>query len=172
MGAGSADLANWAREVLALRQTAPGLFELTATKRGQELGWRDSDGNPTKTRLIAHARDGSMVWRDATPEALEDMGATQYSAAALCRLVPEGGIDKAELVRLTVETFAVSDRTAKTYVADMSRVRRHTVGGTSVKAALVTETKRPRREVYPDQPANRPVVWLNLTDEGRRLCNR
>jgi hypothetical protein len=154
-GAGSADLANWAREVLTLRQTAPGLYVLTATKRWRKLGWRDADGKPTGTRLVAHARDGSQVWRDAAGDVLAELGATPYTAAALCALVPEAGIDKAELARAVVEAFRLSERTAKSYVTDACRIRRHTVNGETFKCALFTARERPRREVYPDQPATR-----------------
>jgi hypothetical protein len=171
-GAGSADLANWAREILTLRQTAPGLFELTATKRWRKLGWTDSEGKPTGTRLVAHDTTGHMVWRDATASILADLGSRPYSAAALLELVPAEGMDKAVLGQLVRETFAVSERTAKNYLADCCRVRRHIVNGEPLRCALLSETHRPRREVYPDRPGNRSVVWLRVTEEGGRLCKR
>lgn len=171
-GSGSADLANWAREVMTLRQVAPGLYELAATKRWRKLGWKDADGKPSSTRLIAHARDGLQVWRDATGETLAALGATRYTAAGLCALVPEAGIDKAELRDALVDKFTVSERTAANYLSDSCRVRRHNVNGQNMRCALLAETQRPRRDVYPDQPANRPVVWVTLTEEGKRLCKR
>ena len=49
-GAGSADLANWARAVLVVRSTqSTGLFELIAAKRGKRLEWVDDQGQPTTT---------------------------------------------------------------------------------------------------------------------------
>lgn len=171
-GAGSADLSNWAREVIVLRETVPGLFEMVLTKRWRKVGWTDADGKPTQTRLIAHGRNGNQVWRDATPDVLADLGARPYSVRAFCELVPAGGIDKAELVRATSEAFRVSDRTAKNYVTDGCRKRRHNAGGQSVNCALFETKDRPRKEVYPTEPANRPVVWLTLTPEGRQICER
>ncbi len=66
-GAGGAELANWVRAQLSLSPSEhlPGVFTLTAGKRGGRLGWRDSEGNPTNKRYIAHT-DGLIYWRDAT----------------------------------------------------------------------------------------------------------
>lgn len=168
LGAGSADLANWAREVLTLRQTAPGLYELTATKRWRKLGWTDSDGKPTGTRLVAHGTNGRMVWRDATADVLEELGSKPYTAAALQALVPTEGMDKAELVRSVEESFTVSNRTARQYVADACRIRKHVMDGNTVRCALLKQVERPRREVYPGSPGNRAVVWVNKTQEGEQ----
>lgn len=159
-GAGSADLANWAREVITLRETSPGLFEMHLAKRWRKVGWTDSENRPTATRLIAHDRTGSQVWHDATPDVLAEMGATPYSDAALVGLVPEAGIDRAELVRKVADTFGLTERTAAKYVGDARRERRRNVNGTAQRYALLAETTRPRRDVYPDKPEGRAVVWL------------
>jgi DnaB-like helicase N terminal domain/AAA domain len=159
-GAGSADMANWAREVITLKETSPGLFEMSLAKRWRKIGWTDSENRPTATRLIAHDRNGGQVWRDATPAVLEEMGATQYSDAALLTLVPALGIDRAELIRRTADAFAVTERTAVKFVNDARRERRRNVNGRQERCAILKETERPRREVYPDKPAGRPVVWL------------
>jgi hypothetical protein len=159
-GAGSADLANWAREVVTLRETGQGLFELTATKRWRKLGWTDSEGRPTATRQIMQDRSGGQVWRDATPQLLEELGAKSYSDTALLALVPDEGIDRSELLRRAAETFSVTERTAAKFVGDARRECRRTLNGKSDRCKLLHETRRPRREVYPESPAGRPVVWL------------
>ena len=68
LGGGSAEWANWARAVLALRSLGSHeVFELRAGKRGGRLGWKESDGE-TKAygKLIAHAKEpGAICWREA-----------------------------------------------------------------------------------------------------------
>jgi hypothetical protein len=160
-GAGSADLSNWSRETIVLRETAPGLYDMTCTKRWRKLGWTDLDAKPTGTRRIAYGAGGEQYWRDATPDVLAELGAWPYTDAALLELVPAAGIDKAELSRLVVQTFTIAERTARRYVTDATRIKHRRVNGESQKIALLKETTRPRREVYPDAPQGRPVVWLN-----------
>jgi hypothetical protein len=67
IGAGGAELSNWARAILSLMpvEDSPGLFRLVAGKRGRRLGWVGPDGLPTCQRLIAHT-EGLIYWRDAT----------------------------------------------------------------------------------------------------------
>jgi AAA domain len=171
-GAGSADLANWAREIITLRETSPGLFELAATKRWRKLGWQDTEGRPTAIRQIAQDRTGGQVWRDATPELLEELGVTPYSVAALLALVPEAGIDRAELIRRGAETFSVTERTAAKYIDGGRREHHRMVNGQTKRCKLFHEMERPRRDVYPDKPSGKPVVWLTKStadetaDEG------
>lgn len=71
LGAGSAEWANWARAVLAIRSLpdATGLFELHAAKRGRRLRWAGADGQPTLRKFIAHGRGGGIYWRE--PDASE-----------------------------------------------------------------------------------------------------
>ena len=69
IGAGGAEIVNWARAMLALMpcENDSGLFRLTAAKRGQRLGWKDAADEPTNVRFIAHSKN-RIFWRDATPE--------------------------------------------------------------------------------------------------------
>jgi hypothetical protein len=69
IGAGGAEIVNWARAMLALMpcENDSRLFRLTAAKRGQRLGWKDAGGEPTNVRFIAHS-ENRIFWRDATPE--------------------------------------------------------------------------------------------------------
>ena len=78
IGAGGAELVNWARAMLALMpvENMPGVFRLIAGKRGQRLGWVDATGAKTNMRLIAH-HDRLIYWREGTEaeaEALQSTG--------------------------------------------------------------------------------------------------
>ena len=78
IGAGGAEIVNWARAVLALMpcENESGLFRLTAAKRGQRLDWKDAADERTNVRFIAHSKS-RIFWRAATPE---EAGAAQASA--------------------------------------------------------------------------------------------
>ena len=68
LGGGSAEWANWARAILAVRSLGShSVFELRAAKRGGRLGWTEVDGvTKTFTKLIAHANEpGVICWREA-----------------------------------------------------------------------------------------------------------
>jgi len=68
LGTGSAEWANWARAVIALRTTTtPGLYTLTLGKRGARVGWKDAEGARSYERHIKHA-EGRITWMDAEPE--------------------------------------------------------------------------------------------------------
>ena len=77
IGAGGAEIVNWARAVLALMpcENESGLFRLTAAKRAQRLDWKDAADERTNVRFIAHSKS-RIFWRDATPE---EAGAAQAS---------------------------------------------------------------------------------------------
>jgi hypothetical protein len=68
LGGGSAEWANWARAILAVRSLGShSVFELRAAKRGDRLAWTEADGETkTFTKLIAHATEpGVICWREA-----------------------------------------------------------------------------------------------------------
>jgi hypothetical protein len=68
LGSGSADLANWARAVVAIRSLGSSdVFELRLGKRGGRLGWTESDNQTRRYTLpIAHdPRNGVICWRVA-----------------------------------------------------------------------------------------------------------
>lgn len=68
LGCGSAEWANWARAVLALRSLGShDVFELRAAKRGGRLGWKMADGEKKAyCKLIAHAKEPGMIcWHEA-----------------------------------------------------------------------------------------------------------
>jgi len=73
LGAGSAELTNWPRGVLAIRSIgSESVFELRAAKRGKRLGWRDAEGHATTVRLIGHSEHG-ICWRDVSGEEAADL---------------------------------------------------------------------------------------------------
>lgn len=88
IGSGSADLANWARAVIAIRSLGDhSVFELHLGKRGKRVGWTDPDGRPCYSRRIAHGTDG-IYWREAQADegpapAGRRAGATPEQLAAL-----------------------------------------------------------------------------------------
>ena len=69
IGAGGAEIVNWARAILSLMPSGvPGVFRLIAGKRGQRTGWTDQEGRPVFQRLLKHADNGCVYWRQASPE--------------------------------------------------------------------------------------------------------
>ncbi len=73
LGAGSAEWANWARAILAIRGTRDSdTFELRAAKRGKRLHWKTDAGSPSLTKAIVHSSTpGRIHWREVTGEELE-----------------------------------------------------------------------------------------------------
>ncbi len=92
-GAGSADLANWARSVMVLKPTTHhGIYELRLAKRGQRAGWVEDDGmTPRFQATIAHGKGGLIYWREVDEG--ERFKATPNDSAAsdLLALVPRTG---------------------------------------------------------------------------------
>lgn len=157
---GSSDLANWSRETIVLQEIREGVFEMSCTKRWRKLGWKDANGCPAQSRRIAYGRDGAMVWRDLTGQEAEELGVRQYSDSALLALVPPAGIDKRVLVEETASAFTLTPRTAVKYVNGALRQTRRMIDGKPVRCALLKAENRPRRDVYPESPAGREVIWL------------
>lgn len=100
LGGGSAEWANWARAVIALRSLGShSVFELRAAKRGGRLGWMEADGE-TKTyaKLIAHANEpGVICWRDADASEMPESSKvkrTYTKADVLAHVPPDKPIAK------------------------------------------------------------------------------
>jgi len=102
LGSGSAEWANWARAVLAIRSLGShNVFELRAGKRGARIGWKDAEGNQAFSRLIGHATEpGVICWRDASADEATAKGDKRPGTAAdLKALVPlEKPIEKNMLI--------------------------------------------------------------------------
>ncbi len=62
LGSGSAEFANWARAVMAIRSIGSGeVFELLLAKRGRRVGWVDDMGRPTNSGYIAYHREPGVI---------------------------------------------------------------------------------------------------------------
>lgn len=73
LGGGSAEWANWARAVLAIRSLGKhDVFELRAGKRGQRLKWVEADGiTRAYAKIIAHSdQPGAICWREGNESEL------------------------------------------------------------------------------------------------------
>ena len=78
IGSGSAEWANWARGVLAIRSIGSNdYFELRAGKRGKRLRWTEEDfATPAYTKIIAHGSVG-ICWREASMEEFKAAGGSE-----------------------------------------------------------------------------------------------
>jgi hypothetical protein len=114
LGAGSAEWANWARAVLALRSIGSHeVFELHAGKRGGRLGWHQADGNKLYTRYLAHAAEpGVICWREVGADDVPQGGRPRdYEAAELLDLLPPEGLTSSAWQKLAKEENGVSEST-------------------------------------------------------------
>jgi hypothetical protein len=64
LGSGSAELANWARAVLVLREVGPDLYELRAAKRGRRSGLSLADGTASTEIFLRQSTRGICWQRD------------------------------------------------------------------------------------------------------------
>jgi putative DNA primase/helicase len=96
LGAGSAEWANAARAVLALRSVGShDVFELHAAKRGARLNWRDDQGKKAFVKYIGHAKEpGVICWHEVAPNEIESGGGRpkSYDTAELLALLPPEGM--------------------------------------------------------------------------------
>lgn len=69
LGSGSAEWANWARAVVAVRGLGSHeVFQLVLGKRGARAGWVGEEGERIYARAIAHSKEpGAICWRNADP---------------------------------------------------------------------------------------------------------
>jgi len=75
LGSGSAEFANWARAVIAIRSIgSDSVFQLMLPKRGRRARWVDDGNRPTTARFIAYHREpGVICWREPSAEEVEDI---------------------------------------------------------------------------------------------------
>ena len=104
LGSGSAEWANWARAVIALRgKGSHEVFELCAGKRGGRLGWREADGSTRAySKMIAHSRvPGAICWREADADEIPVSGGTTkkpFTSHDIMPHVPSDGQISKEMV--------------------------------------------------------------------------
>jgi hypothetical protein len=113
LGSGSAELANWPRAVLAMRNVGSyDVFELVAGKRGGRLGWTDAVGLRTYARHIAHHREpGVICWREAAQEETQTGGRPRdVDAEDILALLPGEGLTSMEWQKCAKEECGVSER--------------------------------------------------------------
>lgn len=113
LGAGSAEWANWARAVLAIRATGQdGVFELRAGKRGSRLGWKDEDGNLSFNKHIAHSRQqGVIYWRECESGEISTPGRPkEYDLNDLLALLPPEGFTSTEWQQEAKQECGIRDR--------------------------------------------------------------
>ena len=114
LGSGSAEWANWARAVLALRSLGTrDVFELRAAKRGARLGWTEADGSTRSyVRYLAHAREpGLIYWREVHDIDLSDdlrSRRQQTEQDDLLTLLPPEGLTTAEWTERAQEECGLS----------------------------------------------------------------
>jgi hypothetical protein len=69
--AGSNELANWCRAMLAIDPThEERVFRIIGAKRGSRLGWKDEMNEPTSVRYFTHATKG-IFWSEASEEEIQ-----------------------------------------------------------------------------------------------------
>jgi hypothetical protein len=110
-GTGSAEWANWARAVLALRSIGShDVFELRAGKRGARLGWQDADGQRSYVRHLAHSTKG-ICWRDAASSEVPKTGRSKdYDAGELLTLLPPEGLTSSEWRDEAAKEYGIKER--------------------------------------------------------------
>jgi AAA domain len=114
LGAGSAEWANWARAVLAIRATGQqGVFELRAGKRGSRIGWRDADQSTSFAKFIGHARSpGVICWRGVDDSEVNAGGRPKSSSPdELLALLPGEGLTTTEWQKLAKDECGISAST-------------------------------------------------------------
>lgn len=91
-GSGTAELANWARAVVALRSIGThDVFEIVLGKRGRRAGLVNDQGEPIYSFPIKHAATG-ICWDLATEADLTPAGKkARAGKTELLRLIPEPG---------------------------------------------------------------------------------
>lgn len=112
-GSGSAEWANWARGVLAVRSIGEqSVFELRAGKRGSRLGWLDDNGERTYTRLIGHSKEsGFIYWRNADASEVNQGGRPKtHGAEDMLKLLPPSGLSSTEWQKLAKDECGISPR--------------------------------------------------------------
>jgi len=113
LGAGSAEWANHARAVLALRSIGSHeVFELRAGKRGSRLGWREVDGQ-TKAfaKHLAHSKEpGVICWHEAEAGDVPQSGRPKrHDAAEMLALLSDGGLTSGEWQKAAKTECGISE---------------------------------------------------------------
>lgn len=109
VGAGGAELTNYARSVTFIRRCTPkecgieNSFMLVGAKRGNRLGWKDADGKRTNKRIIAYS-EKYIHWRIPSQEEIAAAaGGTARRAAD--EMAPLSPAEAAELIASVIREY-------------------------------------------------------------------
>jgi hypothetical protein len=121
LGAGTAELANWSRAVMAIRSIGShSVFMVELGKRGRRAGLVDEEGKPAYSFPIKHAERG-IHWEpageDDLPAADESSKASVKVADVLSVFGKRDLLSYTHLVEAITENYAVGARTAKRAIA-------------------------------------------------------
>jgi hypothetical protein len=158
LGSGSAEWANFARAVLALRSVGSAtMFELIAGKRGRRLGWTDAQGMHTESQHVAHAIEpGRIYWRTPTPDEVAAEGAA--GAGDNIRMVV-AVVD--DLAGGTADGCTTFSDVAKSLKAEMPKTTLHRLVGKAVTMKLIAKGAKGS---FRGDPRKQPLL---CTDEGK-----
>lgn len=170
LGAGSAELANWARAVLVLRETEDGIFELRASKRGKRAGLLDNTGQETTHVFLRHGTN-SIYW-----ERCDDSQVGMLQAVATRSTAQEWSLDgflatflgpdpqTLPAIQARANEMDITDNAAANFVRKahaMGRIHRWR-DGTTVGYATIPQ---PRPEL--PVPKKDPLQTKEKTHEGQ-----
>ena len=112
LGSGSAELANWPRAVVGIRNVGShDVFELCLGKRGGRLGWKNTEGQTIYARFIAHGADG-IYWREVEAEAVPKAGRpSQFDDSEILDLLPAEGLSLSDWLERCKKECGVSEST-------------------------------------------------------------
>jgi hypothetical protein len=146
LGAGSAEWANWARAVLAIRAIGSyDVFELHAGKRGTRLSWQDDQGQRSFVKYLAHAKEpGVICWLEVTLDDAEATGRPKgktYDPEEIFALLPPEGLTRTEWVKQAHEECGVSASTLDRERRELKEAGRIAKSAVSGKWQPVTKRK-------------------------------
>ncbi len=114
LGSGSAEWANWARAVLALRSIGShDVFELHAAKRGSRLRWREPEGDSKAfVKHLAHSKmPGVICWLEAEEGDIKQGGRPKdYDESELFAVLPEEGLTTTEWAEEAAKECGIKQR--------------------------------------------------------------
>jgi len=111
LGAGSAELANWARAVLTVRDIGGGIFELRASKRGRRSGLSDADEKPAGEIYLKHGEIGICWERSNKPEDQRTKAENSLADDVMAAMKPGQNYSEKDVRELVEKTLGVK-RTA------------------------------------------------------------
>jgi hypothetical protein len=152
LGSGSAEFANWARAVAAIRSIGSDcVFELMLAKRGRRAGWLDAMARPTTTRYIAYHREpGVICWREADPAEVAPFLPPEKAVTVqtVVDIVGAGIADKAAVVKALKADHDLKQRSAYRLVQDAIAAGAVRTSGPANKQHLnLTGKLQPRHRV-------------------------